>query len=151
MLIEQGSKKVQARTIEKKRQKVGSIEDIESGGGTFFSRLVPRNRKHKRESRIFRTERDRRYEEFHAMRMIQERTEHVNRWRALAVSVPMFAVLWLVGAFIFWKCEHDLQGWTYFQSVYFSWVCLLVSGTRTTTLRARSNVTRRSAMAISLP
>lgn len=43
---------------------------------------------------------------------------------ALAISTTAAFTLWLVGAAIFSVSEKD-QGWTYFQSLYFAYTCLL--------------------------
>src|SRR3954451_4063994 len=39
-----------------------------------------------------------------------------------------FGILWCVGAIVFWQCEHNTQGMTYFQALYFCYVSLLTVG-----------------------
>ena len=38
------------------------------------------------------------------------------------------ALLWCVGAVVFWQCEEDIQGMTYFEALYFCYVSLLTIG-----------------------
>lgn len=73
---------------------------------------------------LLREERDR----FNAMRDIQVRTGRFKSWWALGFSIIAFAVLWCVGAVVFWQCEKDTQGMTYFQALYFCYVSLLTIG-----------------------
>jgi potassium channel subfamily K len=47
---------------------------------------------------------------------------------ALLLSVIAFGVLWCVGALVFWQCEKDTQGMTYFEALYFCYVSLLTIG-----------------------
>lgn len=65
---------------------------------------------------------------FLAMRRIQRQTGSFKKWWALTLSVIGFAVLWLVGAVVFWQCEKYVQGMTYFQGLYFAYVSLLTIG-----------------------
>ena len=65
---------------------------------------------------------------FEAMRMIQSDSKKFKRWMALMWSVTTFALLWCVGAIVFWKAEHKSQGMTYFQALYFCYVSLLTVG-----------------------
>ncbi|KAL3962740.1 hypothetical protein ACCO45_004263 [Purpureocillium lilacinum] len=46
----------------------------------------------------------------------------------MAISTGSWLVLWLLGAFIFKKCEEKYQGWTYFDGVYFCFVSLITIG-----------------------
>ena len=73
---------------------------------------------------LLREEKDR----FDAMRHIQTDTAKFKRWYALCLSVIAFALLWCVGAAVFWRCEHSVQGMTYFQGLYFCYVSLLTIG-----------------------
>lgn len=65
---------------------------------------------------------------FEAMRKIQADSKKFKRWMALFWSVTTFAILWCVGAVVFWRAERDTQGMTYFQSLYFCYVSLLTIG-----------------------
>ncbi|EME47336.1 hypothetical protein DOTSEDRAFT_166301 [Dothistroma septosporum NZE10] len=73
---------------------------------------------------LLREEKDR----FDAMRKIQHSTSRFKNWYALFLSVTAFGVLWCVGAVVFWQCEKGVQGMTYFQALYFCYVCLLTIG-----------------------
>lgn len=73
---------------------------------------------------LLREEKDR----FDAMRNIQRNTTKFKRWYALFMSVMAFGLLWCVGAVVFWRCEHTVQGMTYFQALYFCYVSLLTIG-----------------------
>jgi potassium channel subfamily K len=73
---------------------------------------------------LLREEKDR----FDQMRTIQRSTLQFKKWFALTMSITAFAILWCVGAVIFWQCEKDSQGMTYFQALYFCYVSLLTIG-----------------------
>ncbi|KAI5235671.1 voltage-gated potassium channel [Aureobasidium subglaciale] len=73
---------------------------------------------------LLREEKDR----FAAMRRIQQKTQKWKKWSGLGVSVAAFAILWCIGALIFWIAERRVQGITYFQSLYLCWVSLLTVG-----------------------
>lgn len=66
--------------------------------------------------------------EFEAMRRIQKRADFMRRYMALATSSFAFAVLWLVGALVFWYSENLPQNWTYFDALYFAYTTLLTVG-----------------------
>ncbi|KAK0932713.1 Potassium channel [Friedmanniomyces endolithicus] len=65
---------------------------------------------------------------FDAMRHIQHDTTRFKHWYALLMSMIAFGVLWCAGAMVFWLCERDVQGMTYFQALYFCYVSLLTIG-----------------------
>jgi len=73
---------------------------------------------------ILREEKDR----FDAMRAIQHSARRFKRYFALSMSVIAFGFLWCVGALVFWIAEHQAQGLTYFESLYFCYVSLLTIG-----------------------
>lgn len=73
---------------------------------------------------LLREEKDR----FEAMRAIQNNTARFKKWYALCLSITAFGLLWCVGAAVFWRCERETQGMTYFQAIYFCYVCLLTIG-----------------------
>ncbi|KAL4737691.1 hypothetical protein BDV11DRAFT_206602 [Aspergillus similis] len=66
-------------------------------------------------------ERDR----FNAMRAIQNSAARYRRWINLIISILVFAVIWTIGAVVFWALEDNL---TYFQALYFGFCCLLTIG-----------------------
>jgi len=65
---------------------------------------------------------------FNAMRRIQKSTIRFMRWWRLFLSGLAFAILWCIGAVVFWRAERHVQGMSYFQSLYFSYVNLLTIG-----------------------
>jgi potassium channel subfamily K len=73
---------------------------------------------------VLRDQKDR----FDAMRRIQQSTARFKRWYALTLSLIAFSLLWCVGAIVFWQCEKDAQGMTYFQALYLCYVSLLTIG-----------------------
>ncbi|KAK4541810.1 hypothetical protein LTR36_007342 [Oleoguttula mirabilis] len=73
---------------------------------------------------LLREEKDR----FDTMRRIQRETTVFKRWYALSMSILAFGLLWCVGAVVFWLCEHQVQGMTYFKALYFCYVSLLTIG-----------------------
>ncbi|KAF2122364.1 hypothetical protein BDV96DRAFT_640406 [Lophiotrema nucula] len=73
---------------------------------------------------ILKEEKDR----FDAMRKIQHQTNNFKKWYSLIMSVVAFSLLWCVGAVVFWQCEKDAQGMTYFEALYFCYVSLLTIG-----------------------
>ncbi|KZF23493.1 voltage-gated potassium channel [Xylona heveae TC161] len=73
---------------------------------------------------LLRAEKDR----FLAMRNIQRSMARFKRWYALSLSVTAFALLWCLGAVVFWRAEREVQGMTYFKALYFCYVSLLTIG-----------------------
>ncbi|KAK3674267.1 hypothetical protein LTR78_005736 [Recurvomyces mirabilis] len=69
----------------------------------------------------------RREEEFNVMRKVQAVAEGERRWFALLMSASFVLFLWFVGAAIFMVAEKNQQ-WTYFNALYFSYICLLTIG-----------------------
>jgi potassium channel subfamily K len=63
---------------------------------------------------VLREEKDR----FDAMREIQRETKLFKRYYNLGASVFAFGLLWCVGAVVFYYCERDIQGISYFQALY---------------------------------
>ena len=88
------------------------------------SMVTGRPRQRKPKLILLREEKDR----FDAMRDIQMNTSKFKRWYALCISIIAFALLWCVGAAVFWRCEVHVQGMTYFKALYFCYVCLLTIG-----------------------
>ncbi|KAF1942259.1 potassium channel-like protein [Clathrospora elynae] len=73
---------------------------------------------------LLREEKDR----FEAMRKIQADSKIFKRWVALFWSISTFAILWCVGAVVFWQAERETQGFSYFQALYFCYISLLTIG-----------------------
>lgn len=118
LVLERGQKKISARMMEKKRLRavnsVGKGKQRMRVGRFQTMKFVESytNAAQKRE------------QEFRAMRRVQYCAERDRKWIALAVSTTAAFTLWLAGAAIFAAAEKQ-QGWTYFQSLYFTYVCLL--------------------------
>ncbi|UNI18090.1 hypothetical protein JDV02_004382 [Purpureocillium takamizusanense] len=123
MILERGRRALDARMEEKNRRRV--IRSITKKGKDDV--LTPL----KREPTIDEPppgEFERRRTEFELMRKIQEKASQRRKWVAMAISTGSWLVLWLLGAFIFMKCEEKYQGWTYFDGVYFCFVSLITIG-----------------------
>jgi potassium channel subfamily K, other eukaryote len=87
-------------------------------------KTLKRARSKKSKVILMRQEKDR----FDAMRAIQKGASNFKKWYALLLSVVAFALLWCVGAVVFWITEQSTQQLTYFQSLYFCYVSLLTIG-----------------------
>ncbi|KAJ3513587.1 hypothetical protein NLJ89_g2864 [Agrocybe chaxingu] len=66
--------------------------------------------------------------EFELMRFIEAHAESAERYIALGASFLVILIVWFVGSVIFWVCEHKTQGWTYPESIYFTYTTLLTIG-----------------------
>lgn len=77
------------------------------------------------------TELERRKKEFRLMRDIQQEAALNNRLVSLGFALLAFIILWFIGAVAFWHAEKDSVGgekWTYFESLYFTFVAQLTIG-----------------------
>ena len=122
LVLERGKKKLGSRLVEKKRELLlkRMIEKDET------DKLNPiQSKQHAKE--VGMSERDRRQAEFELMREIQTQASTRQKWQALFISGSAWLFLWLVGAVVFYKAEHEQQ-WTYFQSLYFAYTTLLTIG-----------------------
>ena len=122
LVLERGKKKLGARMMEKKRQKV--LKKMKRGKESPV--LIPRS-KGQPISSDGATEKERREQEFNIMRKIQDGASRRRKWTSLFISVMAWLFLWLVGAMVFWKAERNQQ-WSYFGAVYFSYTSLLTIG-----------------------
>ena len=121
LVLERGKRKMEARMVEKKRERVLRTADLEKRTiklGVF--QKIAFSEKHLTESQ-------RREQEFNIMRRIQEHASSRRKWTALALSTVAAMTLWLVGAVVFTVAERK-QGWSYFVSLYFSYTSLLTIG-----------------------
>ncbi|MCJ1285925.1 Potassium channel [Xylographa opegraphella] len=123
LVLERGKKKLGARMIEKKRQAYLKKLGRKRKGR---AKITPLSQGEERTSEG-KTEKERREQEFHIMRKIQDEAMSRRRWTALAISATAWLFLWLVGAMVFWKAEKNQQ-WTYFGALYFAYVSLLTIG-----------------------
>lgn len=118
LVLERGQKKISARMMEKKRLRaVNSV-------GDGRQRIRVSRFQSMKFVESYTNAAQKREQEFKAMRLVQDCAERDRKWIALAVSTTAAFTLWLVGSAIFHVAERD-QGWTYFQTMYFTYVCLL--------------------------
>jgi potassium channel subfamily K, other eukaryote len=85
---------------------------------------IRKRRSRRQKALVMREEKDR----FDAMRKIQSGANKFKKWYALGLSVTAFGILWCIGAIVFWQCEKETQGMTYFMALYFAYVSLLTIG-----------------------
>ncbi len=122
LVLERGKKKLGSRMIEKKRERL--VTQMNSNGET--AKLTPLSGEEEAKEAGM-SERERRKAEFQLMRKIQQQASRDQKWAALSISVGAWLLLWLMGAFLFYRFEKN-QGWTYFQSLYFAYTSLLAIG-----------------------
>ena len=125
LVLERGEKKIAARMVEKKREKVVSQMDGDVEEQKIKISPIFRNIRLKREGK---SEYQRRGEEFRLMRRIQQYAETRRKWTTLMISVLSWLALWLLGAVVFWVAERNVQPVTYFDEVYFAYTSLLTIG-----------------------
>ena len=122
LMLERGKKKLGSRLVEKKRELL--LQRMKKKGVT--DKLNPiQNKQHAEAAGM--SERERRQAEFNLMREIQQQASSRQKWQALFISGTAWLFLWLVGALVFYKAEHEQQ-WSYFQSLYFAYTTLLTIG-----------------------
>ena len=122
LVLERGKKKLGSRLVEKKRE-------------LLLKRMIKKNKTDKlnpiqskqHAEEVGMSERERRLAEFQLMREIQQQASTRQKWQALLISGSAWLFLWLIGAVVFYKAEHEQQ-WTYFQSLYFAYTTLLTIG-----------------------
>ncbi|KAG5950369.1 hypothetical protein E4U53_005193 [Claviceps sorghi] len=133
MILERGRRRLDARVEEKNRRRI--IRTMTKTGRDEILRPIPvdRNVDATRDAQtsdagLPQNEFDRRRTEFLLMRKIQRQAATRRKWLAMIVSGSVWILLWLVGAFIFMRCEKPYQQWTYFDSFYFCFVALTTIG-----------------------
>ncbi|KAF5614789.1 TOK1-voltage-gated outward-rectifying K+ channel [Fusarium tjaetaba] len=134
LVLERGKKQVDARMEEKKRRRI--VRTMTKKGQDEV--LEPIREPRRQDSTVSQdgqsnnqlpaTEYERRKAEFDLMRKIQAQTSYRRRWVAMGISTGVWLILWLLGAYIFVKCEEDYQGWKYFDGFYFCFVSLTTIG-----------------------
>ena len=122
LALERGSKKVSMRMVEKAREKV--LKNLDLKHDTI--RASPSSKNHGGNKEL--SELDRREQEFNIMRRVQKKAANDNRLIALGLSAGAWLFLWFIGAVVFWKAEQGTQNWSYFESLYFTYVSLLTIG-----------------------
>jgi potassium channel subfamily K len=121
LILEHGKQKMASRFMEVKRRKVLSSFDSETRTLRIgFFEKVEFSQKDLSESQ-------RREQEFHVMRRVQELSERKRRYTALALSTMAALLLWFLGALVFMYSEKP-QGFSYFVSLYYAYVSLLTIG-----------------------
>ncbi|RDL37084.1 putative potassium channel [Venustampulla echinocandica] len=132
LVLERGKVKLGARMVEKERRRF--LEIIEKKGKPVLQPItdekpsmsqVSTNQQNHQSKEL--TERERRQQEFELMRKIQDTAHWKRRWTSLVISLTTWLILWFAGAAVFQASEKD-QDWTYFKSLYFSYVSLLTIG-----------------------
>ena len=63
-------------------------------------------------------------ESFHKMRVLRRKVKARHNRTSLMITIAVFMLFWLVGAVIF----HYVEGWSYFNSIYFCFLCLITIG-----------------------
>ena len=122
LVLERGRKKLGSRMVEKKRE-IQLQRMFNKGKGDRFR---PIESEHMAKN-LGMSEKERRKEEFHFMRRIQDEAATRQKWMALLISGSAWFFLWFIGALVFYFSEHEQQ-WTYFQSLYFAYTTLLTIG-----------------------
>ena len=122
LVLERGKKKLGSRLVEKKRELL--LKRMMKKNNT--DKLNPIQSKQHAEE-VGMSERERRQAEFNLMREIQQQASTRQKWQALFISGSAWLFLWLIGAVVFYKAEHEQQ-WSYFQSLYFAYTTLLTIG-----------------------
>ena len=121
LVLERGKEKMEVRMIEETRKR--AMKNLKDEKKTIS---LGRFSKHDFETDGI-SDKARLEREFRIMRKVQEHAAQRRRWNSLAISAGAWVGLWLVGAAVFYQTEHS-QGWTYFQSIFFSYVALLTIG-----------------------
>lgn len=133
LVLDRGSEMISARITEKTRARiVKQVDAVEKGekhaNGTIFGLKKDTAQNLAQEPVDDRFgELKRRKAEFDAMRSVQHIADQRRKYMALILSTLAFAILWFVGAAVFWKAEKNQQ-WTYFEALYFSYTSILTIG-----------------------
>ena len=127
LVLERGKKKLGARMVEKKREKIIKKMNKDNGKVNLHPITRPLSSGEKPLSDD-KPEIQRREAEFELMRRLQDMAHTKRKWIALLISGIAWLTLWLIGALVFWYSERKQQGWTYFEAIYFSYVSLLTIG-----------------------
>lgn len=131
LVLERGKAKMEARMVEKERQRV--LKRIEKKHSNILLPIGKEGASISRSSSTTlgkmegRSERERRRQEFEVMRKIQHKAISRRQWSSLVISGTTWLVLWFAGAAIF-QASEDIQDWSYFEALYFSYTSLLTIG-----------------------
>lgn len=122
LVLERGKVKMESRLIEKEREH--TLKRLDRKGKISILTPVFKDSDGAQDDL---QERERRRQEFELMRRVQTKATDRRRWMSLATSASVFFTLWFAGAAIFRAAETG-QAWTYFVSLYFSYISLLTIG-----------------------
>ncbi|KKP01620.1 hypothetical protein THAR02_06257 [Trichoderma harzianum] len=134
LTLEGGKRRLLARMEEKKRRR--TVRSITRKGDDDLLEPIqeepglprmPTDQSNK-SNKTINSEYERRKAEFALMRKIQAMTSTRRKWMALAMSVMVWLVFWLVGALVFMEAEKRYQNWTYFDAFYFSFIAWTTIG-----------------------
>ena len=131
MILERGRRRIDARVEEKKRRQI--VRTMTNKGEDSVlepikDELSPSVHADSQHSTTLVSEFERRKAEFELMRRIQRQASYRRRWIAMGISFGTWILVWLLGAFIFYKCEDKYQGWSYFDAFYFCFTALTTIG-----------------------
>ena len=59
---------------------------------------------------------------------MQQKAAYDNSIIALSLSLGVFSFIWFIGSVVFWQSELGGQNWSYFESLYFTYVSFLTIG-----------------------
>jgi len=135
LVLERGAEKLSARMTEKTRRRV--VKQIATAEKQKQTKLSTKPVFHLDENTAKDLianpvddhvgELERRKTEFEAMREVQDMAAREQKWMSLVVSTLAFALMWFIGALVFFRTERK-QGWTYFDALYFSYTSILTIG-----------------------
>ena len=127
LVLDRGSIKVSIRMVEKARHKALKRFDPQTGDIRIHRFRQQQNIADNNDEN-HPSELKRREQEFNLMREVQGKAANYNRTIAVFISLGLIIILWFIGAICFWQAEIGSQNWTYFQSLYFTYVSLLTIG-----------------------
>lgn len=113
----QNNANIRPETSESASRSKHSKESSTNTSTTAFSHSVFGQRR----KQVTSEEKDR----FYAMRAIQKEVASLRRWFTLVQCLISFAIVWTIGALVFSTLQPEL---TYFDALYFNFVCLLSIG-----------------------
>ncbi|CAI4212408.1 unnamed protein product [Parascedosporium putredinis] len=134
LILERAASRVDARMVERMRRR--AIKSIVTKGKDAIFRPIEEQTGNKESSSSGPQGSDlddydelsRREAEFDLMRAIQYKAGVHSRWVTTVFSIGPWLLLWFLGAFIFVQFEKPYQQWSYFDGVYFTFICLTTLG-----------------------
>lgn len=126
LVLERGEKKIAARIVGKKREKVIDHLDNKHGASQVRLGFFSHHRLHIKDNNE--EEYRRRAEEFEVMRKIQDYADTRKKWTSLLISALSWLFLWLLGAAVFYAADRNVQDVDYFKMIYFAYTSLLTIG-----------------------